>query len=111
MITKEAFRRFGAGFHLLGDLRVSIVQTTVTDPAQGIATIAVKTDATYVYQITPGEKQHLLRLIAGKSEQQAVKALFQLPGIRAASINCTAVTLPTNPGSITIVVVYRSASL
>ncbi len=111
MITKEAFRRLGTGFRLMGGLQVRILHTTVTDPAQGIVTIAVRTDATYVYQLSLGERKRITHLIAGKSTQQAVKALFQLPGIQGASINSNGSMLPNDPGSITIVVLYRSASL
>ena len=109
MITNQAFKHLGAGFRLMGDLQVSILHATVTDPNRGIVTLAVKTDATYVYQLSLGEKKHITHLIAGKSKQQAVQALFHLPGIQAASINSNAATLPTDPGKITIVVMYRSA--
>jgi len=71
----------------------------------------VRTDATYVYQLSLGERKRITHLIAGKSTQQAVKALFQLPGIQGASINSNGSMLPNDPGSITIVVLYRSASL
>lgn len=109
MITKEAMRRLGTGYSFLGDLRVSILHATVTDPNRGIVTLAVKTDATYVYLLSPGERKRITHLLAGKSEQQAVKALFHLPGIQAASINSNGSMLPSDPGSITIVVMYRSA--
>ncbi len=111
MIHEEATKQLGTGYTLLGDVTASVIHTSISDQASGIATIIVKTDATYIYQISPGERKHITHLIAGKSEQQAVKALFQLPGIQAASINSNGSTLPNNPGSITIVVVYRSASL
>lgn len=111
MITKTAIERLGTGYSLLGDVTTSVIHTTFRDQAGGIVTIAVKTDATYVYLLSPGERKRITHLIAGKSKQQAVKELFQLAGIQAASINSNAAMLPTDPGSIHIVVVYRSASV
>src|SRR5262249_24570039 len=107
MLTNEAVNRFGTGYSLVGDTQVTIVHAKITDQARGIATIVVKLDAIYLYQLTPGEKQQLAHLIAGKSKEQAVKALLQVPGIQAESIKSTAETLPTDPGRITIVIVER----
>jgi hypothetical protein len=111
LITKAALKRLGTDFRLMGDLRVSILHATVTDSNQGIVTLAVKTDETYVYLLSPGEKKRITHLIAGKSEQQAVQELFQMPAIQAASIKSNTATLPNDPGKITIIVVYRRLSL
>jgi len=108
LIHKEAIKRLGTGYSLLGDMQFTILHA-ITDHTKGIATLSVKIAATYVYQMSPGEKQHLLQLIAGKKKQEALKALLHLPGIQAASVTSNAETLPENPGRITIVVVYRSA--
>jgi hypothetical protein len=104
-----AAQRFGTGYSLLGDRQISVLHATMTNQVQGSATLAVKLDATYVYQFSPGEKQHLVHLIAGKPKQQAIQALRQVPGIAGAAITITgnAATLPDNPGSITIAVAQR----
>ena len=107
LLTKQAMRRFGTGYSLFGDLHVRIIQATIRDQESRIATIMVKLDAIYDYQLSPGEKLHLVRLIAGKSKEQAVKALFQLPGIQGASINSTERTLPEDLGRIKIIVLDR----
>ncbi len=109
MLTAKAMQRFGTGYRLVGDIQASIIHTTVTDQAQGIVTIMVKMDAIYVYQINPGEKQQLVRLIAGKSNEQAVQAILQLPGIQGAAINSNAGALPEDIGKIIIIIVNRSA--
>jgi len=108
-ITKEAVKRFGTGYSLLGDMQVSIVHATITNSRQGRATIIVLITGTWVYQITPGEKEHILKLIAGKRKQQALATLLQLPGIQRAfvTIKGNATTLPDDPTRITIVVVHR----
>ncbi len=109
LITTEALKCFGTGYSPIGDIQVSVLTASITNHTQGIATLRVKLDATYVYQISPGEKQHLVHLVAGKSKQQAVQALLHVPGIAGAAITITgnAATLPDNPGSITMVVAER----
>jgi hypothetical protein len=107
MIT--AAKRLGTGYSLLGDTQVTITHATITNQVRGIATLTVKLEATFVYQITPREKRHLLKHIAGKTRQQALTTLLHLPGIQGAAITIkgNAAALPDNPGSITIVVAER----
>jgi hypothetical protein len=73
----------------------------------------VQVTGTWVYQITPAMQQHLLRLIAGKTKQQASASLLQIPGIAGVQISAEGGnrTLPEDPRRIHIIVVYLSASL
>ena len=109
MITKTALQRLGTGYTLLGDVTASVIHATITDQARGIATLTVKLDATFIYQITPGEKQQLVNMIAGKSKSSALHKLLSMPGIQAASIHCTGGdTLPHDPNHITISILYNT---
>ena len=104
MITHQPTR---TGYTLLGDVMASVIHATITDQARGIATLTVKLDATFIYQITPGEKQQLVNIIAGKSKSSALHTLVALPGIQAASIRCTGGdTLPHDPNHISISILY-----
>ncbi len=108
MITKKALQRLGTGYTLLGDITASVIHATITDPRRGIATLTVKLDATYIYQLSPGEKQQLVNMIAGKSKSSALHTLLSQPGIQAASIRCTGGdTLPHDPSHITISILYN----
>ena len=109
LIQQEAIQRLGTGYSLIGDTQVTITHPKIIDQARGIATLAVKLDATYIYQISPGEKQQLTHLIAGKTKQQALITLLQLPGIQGAifTIKGNAATLPDDPTRITMVVAQR----
>jgi hypothetical protein len=111
MITLQARAMLGAPYVLLGDIHITIVHATITDHTQGIATLALKIDATYLYQIRPPEKAHLSTLLAGKPKQQAITTLLQAPGIQAASIRFAGgnTTLPTDPHHIQIIVLYRGS--
>jgi hypothetical protein len=111
MISKEAVSRLGTGYSLMSDLQVHILYATITDRARGIATLTVNLAATYVYQLSPGQKQHLIRLIAGQSPQQAMNILLQVPGIQRVHILTSSSahqTLPADPTGIQIVLLYQS---
>ncbi len=109
MLAAEAAKRFGTRYSLRGDTQVTIIHATITDQPRGIAMLAVKLDATYMYQLSPGEKRYLVQLIAGKTPQQAHALLSQVPGIAGVviTINGNAATLPDEPGKITIVIAER----
>jgi len=111
LTTSDAANRFGTGYSPIGDLQVHVLHATITDHTKGIATLALKIDATYIYQISPGEKEKLSELLAGKTKQQAINALSQFPGIQAASIQFSGsnTTLPDDPNKIQIIVVYQTS--
>jgi hypothetical protein len=107
LLTAQATTTLGAEYALLGDIQITIVQATARDHRQGSVTMLVQVTGTWVYQITPDIQHHLLHLIAGKTIQQAVAMLVQLPGIAGAQISVKGGnrTLPQDPGSIHIIVV------
>lgn len=109
ILSQKATKRLGTGYRLLRDIQVTILHATVIDTMRSIATLAVKIEATYIYQITPGEKQRITKLIAGKTKQQAIHLLDALPGIQGVAITMrgNAATLPEDPTHIHITVLYR----
>src|SRR6266699_2308184 len=111
LLTSQATTTLGATYSLIGDIQVTIVHATITDHTKGIATLALKMDATYLYQIRSTEKEHLSTLLAGKPKQQAITTLLQSPGIQSASIHLAGgnTTLPTDPHHIQIIVMYRGS--
>jgi len=111
LLTSQATTTLGATYSLIGAIQVTIVNATITDHTKGIATLALKIDANYLYQIRPTEKEHLSSLLAGKPEQQAITTLLQFPGIQAVSIQLAGgnTTLPTDPHHIQIIVMYRGS--
>ena len=113
LLTAQAATTLGANYTLLGDIQITIVQATATDHRQGSVEMDVQVTGTWVYQITPDMQQHLLRLIAGKTIQQAGAMLLQIPGIAGAQVSMKGGNrmLPEDPRSIHIIVVHRSASL
>jgi hypothetical protein len=107
LFTSDATRKLGAHYALVGDIQLTIIHAT---SHQGQAQMLVQVTGTWVYHITKTIQQHLIKLIAGKPEQQALATLLKSPGIAGAQITLKGGnrTLPQDPGNITIVVVYRS---
>ncbi len=108
MITAEAAKRLGTGYSLIGDVQVTIVQATITNSHQGGAHIIVQVTGTWAYQITPRIQKQLAALIAGKTKQQAIATLLQVPGIAGAQISLRGgnQTLPQDLKAIRILVQY-----
>jgi hypothetical protein len=113
LLTAQAATTLGAAYALLGDLQVAIVRATAGEHRQGSLNLVVQVTGVWVYQITPAMQQHLLKLIAGKTKQQASAMLLQIPGIAGVQISAEGGnrTLPKDPRRIHLIVVYRSASL
>ncbi len=110
LLTTEALKRFGTGYSRIGDLHFSVLHAIMTDRMQGLAMLTLTLDATYVYTLTPGVKQHLVKLIAGKLKQRAIIILLRFPGIQSASMHLTGnySALPADPSHIHLIVMYRS---
>jgi hypothetical protein len=87
--TTASANHFGTGYIALGDTHLTITRATITSQAQGIATVTVNIEATVVYHITPGEKEQIRNLIAGKTPKLAQALLLQLPGVAGAAITIT----------------------
>ena len=111
LITSQAGSTLGAPYSLMGEIRVSIIRAAIINTRQATAQISVYITATWVYQITHAVQQHLIRLIAGKTNQQAAALLLQIPGVAGVQISVKGGnrTLPDDPKNIHIIVVYRSA--
>jgi len=108
LFTSDATRKLGAHYALVGDIQLTIIHAT---SHQGQAQMLVQVMGTFVYQITKAIQQHLIKLIAGKPQQQALAMLLTFPGIQGAHISVKGGnrTLPQNPGYIHIIIVYRNA--
>src|SRR6266568_3571572 len=107
LLTAQATTTLGAEYALLGDIQIAIVHATTINRSQGRASMVVQVTGTWVYQITPAIQQRLIRLITGKTTQQAGATLLQLSGIAGVQIKVKGrnQTLPQDPRGIHINVV------
>ncbi len=108
-ITSDATRTLGANYAFLGDMQVTIVQGKVINSRQGVVSVLVRVAGTWVYQITASQQEQMIKLIAGKTKQQAIAMLLTFPGIAGAQITMKggSQTLPVDPRNMHIILVYR----
>ncbi len=59
----------------------------------------------YFSQLSQQEEHYIRHLIAGASRREALSDLLHLPGIQSATVS--AATLPADPDTIQIVIVYQ----
>jgi hypothetical protein len=111
LIPSQANKMLGTNYRLIGDIQVTIVHATVPYNRQGQAHMLVQVTGTWVYQITAEIQQHLIKLITGKTKQQAIATLLTFSGIAGAQITVKGEnqTLPQDPKDILIIVQYRAS--
>jgi hypothetical protein len=100
-LTQEATQRQGDGYRLVGDIQITVLQTT--PKGHGTVVLQVRGTGTWVYQFTPEQLAHLKMIVAGKSKTQATSALLQVPGVQSVSLSIkNGNTLPTDTSHIQI---------
>lgn len=100
-LTQEATQRQGDGYHLTGDIQISVLQ--ITPKGHGAIVLQVRSAGTWVYQFTPEQFSHLKAIVAGKSKAQATSTLLQVPGVQSVSLSIkNGNMLPTDTGHIQI---------
>jgi hypothetical protein len=110
-LTQAATTKLGHSYAIIGDIQISIVKARITDYSKGVVSISTIADGVWVYRISPGEKQQLAKLMAGKSKRAAIRMLLSIPGIQGVQITTSGgdnANLPDDPRNIHIVMFYRS---
>jgi hypothetical protein len=110
LVSQEAIRRYGTGYSLTGDMRLTLASTAPITSGQQIAAIQVNTASTWVYQFGKRQQQQISNQIAGKGRLQAVHLLSHMNGVDRVAINLTGGyndILPQDAGRIQVVVIYR----
>ena len=108
LLAQAATQQLGTAYRLIGAMQVHIQHLIRIDQRQGLATIAVRVDAAYVYHLSQSETHHLAILIAGKNKQQAQHILLAEPGIQGVAIQAAnTTTLPTDPMRMKFLIFYR----
>jgi hypothetical protein len=104
LVTRKATKSLGADYFLIGN-----VQATITSVQGG--GIRVKAEGVWAYQVSDQKQRQIVRLVVGKSKQQATHLLLNLPGIQGVSIRGIAdnASLPTDLNHIHLILSYRGA--
>ena len=107
LLRQEAARDPGTGYALVGNLVTDVTQVSVTDTKKGTLSMMVEAEGVWVYQFSAAQKQALVKLLAGKSKQNAQALLLEQKGVTTAAIQFSGSngnTLPSDPTQIIIVV-------
>jgi hypothetical protein len=110
LVSQEAQQRYGTGYSLTGDMRITLASTALTTTSQQIATINVNAASTWVYQFGKRQQEQISNQIAGKGRGEAITMLSHTEGIQQATVTIAGGyndTLPSDAGRIQIVIVYR----
>ena len=108
LLNSDVTRLAGPGYAVVGNVTTQVLSQPQLRDTQGTLSLKVLANGTAFYQITPGKKQNLAKLIASKSIAEAQGLLSNQFGIARATITISdnsADTLPNDPSKIRVVVV------
>lgn len=104
MLTAQASTDPGAGYALVGTIKTTLI--SVLFDVQGTARLTVEARGVWVYHFTDAAKQHLTRMLAGKSKQEALQLASNQPGVAYVTIHLPTGEqhLPADPTRMAVVV-------
>jgi len=107
LLTYQASKELGTGYSLLGDIQVTDIRA-IFPHTTPVLTFSGK--GTWAYGLSNAAQEHLKRLIAGKTTEEARRILSSLPGIQSASLQWDENTkLPTNTQFIRFIIVVPNS--
>lgn len=83
LLTSQAIRTLGTGYHLIGEFTVTVNEATRRDTTP---TLVFSSHSTWVYGVSAKEQERIKTLIAGKTKHDALQLLSSLPGIEQVAI-------------------------
>ncbi len=83
LLTAQAIQTLGTGYSLIGEAHTTVTQATIR---KQLVVLSFSSSGTWVYALTTQDQEHLKKIIAGKTKQEATALLTTLPGIKSASI-------------------------
>ncbi len=105
LLVTDPAQHPGNGYVLVGTIATTVTNATVD--TKGIVSLLVNAEGIWVYQFNAAQKQALVKLIAGKSQQVAQSLLLQQEGVEKTTIHLfggNGSTLPTDQSQITLAV-------
>jgi serine/threonine protein kinase len=105
LLSNQAATDLGADYGLTRNITTTIGQPTLVDSAHGTISLPATAEGVWAYQWRNAQKQHLTKLVAGRSTQDAKRLLLGQEGVSAANILLPSDengVLPLNPRNITV---------
>jgi hypothetical protein len=105
LLTHQAVTKLGAGYTLLGNVQVIVHRATIIGTTPNLV---FSSQGTWIYGLSEIAQEHLKRLIAGKTTQEAEHILSALPGIKNVAMQWDETTkLPKDPQHIKFLVLVE----
>jgi hypothetical protein len=87
LLTRQAITKIGTGYSLFGDVQVSVKEATATHTTTPPVFLSFQAHGTWIYGLSYKAREHIKKLIAGKTKQSALHELLSLPGVERAFIS------------------------
>ena len=110
LLSTQATKKLGAGYSILENPQISIIQATSNHTSPPLVFLSFKAQSAWVYALTTQEQRHMKQLIAGKTKEQAMQLLHNLPDIESASLEFSGLgddtRIPKNLSNIHLTIFY-----
>ncbi len=107
---EDAAQQLGSSFVERGNLTIAKRNAALLDASHSTYRMVIRAEGTLVFHLTASQAQTLKKSIAGKSVSEAQQELLELSGVAGVYIkpaHQSDISLPTDPGSIVLVVSER----
>jgi len=107
LLTTQATKKLGAGYSILGEPQVHITQASAQNTK---VILSYQSQSTWIYALSSAEQNHIKKLIAGRTKEQAIELLSSLPGIERVALQSSGfgddTRIPKNLSTIHLLIFY-----
>ncbi len=86
LLQGEVLKRLGTNYALVGNVSTTFQQVALKDVKQGVIFLLIRAGGLWVYQFSNTQKLSLVRLIVGKSQEEARTLLLKQEGVSQVDI-------------------------
>lgn len=109
LLTAQAAKKVETGYSLLGNPQITVTSATLSKQV----TLSFTSVSTWIYALSSAEQNHIKKIIAGKTKEQAIELLSTLPGIENVSLQSSGfgddTRIPKDISHIHLLVIYTAA--
>ena len=106
LLTAQAIKKLGAGYSILENPQITVTQATTAKRVM----LSFTSVSRWVYALNSQEQNHIKKIIAGKTKEQALQRLYSLPGIEQVSMQFAGfgddTSIPKNLSNIHLTIIY-----
>ncbi len=106
LLTAQAIKKLGTGYSILESPQITVTQATAAKQVM----LSFTSVSRWIYALNSQEQNHMKKIIAGKTKEQALQRLYRLPGIEQVSMQFAGfgddTSIPKNLSSIHLTIIY-----